>query len=67
MFILQEFCKGKINTSTNNYIKHQMVMIFAHDGCQKNEDSLNAIKLWGCMENTWKKCGDRNVKDICNK
>jgi len=52
MFILQEFCKGKINTSTNNYIKHQMVMIFAHDGCQKNEDSLNAIKLWGCMENT---------------
>ncbi len=23
-----------------------MVMVFAHDGCKKDEDSLNAITLW---------------------
>jgi len=23
-----------------------MVMVFAHDGCQKYEDSSNAITLW---------------------
>jgi len=42
-----------------------MVMVFAHDGCKKDEDSLNAITL-RCIENTWKKCRDGNTKDICN-
>jgi hypothetical protein len=23
-----------------------MVMVFAHDGCQKDEDFLNGITLW---------------------
>jgi hypothetical protein len=23
-----------------------MIMVFSHDGCQKDEDSLNAITLW---------------------
>ncbi len=24
-----------------------MIMVFAHDGCKKDEDSLNAITFWG--------------------
>ncbi len=27
-----------------------MVMVFAHDGCKKDEDSLNAITLWGVLK-----------------
>ncbi len=36
----------QLTTTSNTNWSCQMVMVFAHDGCKKDEDSWNAITLW---------------------
>jgi len=36
----------QLTTTSNTNWSYQIIMVFAHDGCQKDEDSLNAITFW---------------------
>ncbi len=47
----------QLTTTLNTNWSCQTVMVFVHDGCQKDEDSLNVITLW----DVWKILG-KNVE-----